>query len=165
MEILRRQIADATEDIVRSLLGIDMRAENRPLQAGEGEVLYHGYVDIKGAWSGRVIVACNAGFAQDIAAYMFRRPLGISDDDLHDALIEFANILGGNIKTLISECLVIGACTLSIPGRIDESEKLEVDQAICWVHYSYGGHRLGVELTGQDLPSASIDFDDSSFRQ
>lgn len=158
MEILRRQIADATEDIVRSLLGIDMCAEHCPLQATENEVLYHGYVDIQGAWSGRVIVACNAGFAQDIAAYMFRRPQGISDDDLHDALIELANILGGNIKTLISECLALGTCKLSIPGRIDESERLEVDQAICWVHYSYGGHRLGVELTGQELPSSDIDF-------
>ncbi|MDP2227974.1 MAG: chemotaxis protein CheX [Moraxellaceae bacterium] len=57
---------------------------------------------IEGAWNGQVVVACSRRLAQRVAAVMFQ----CEDSELRealwaDALNEIANIIGGNVKSLL----------------------------------------------------------------
>ncbi len=68
-------------------------------------------VDVLGAWAGSVRLGCSRALARWTAGRMFDQPAeSLSEDELRDAVGEMANILGGNVKTLIQ-----GRCRLSLP--------------------------------------------------
>lgn len=70
------------------------------------------YVEIKGAWNGAVRVSCSRPAACHIASGMFAKSESeVDDDELADAVGEFTNIVGGNIKALFPS-----PCSLSLPG-------------------------------------------------
>src|SRR5688572_27724970 len=59
-------------------------------------------VGVAGAWDGAVIVACSRALAKDFACVMFG--IGgeqIGSEDIQDALGELANMVGGNLKSLL----------------------------------------------------------------
>ncbi|GEA85964.1 MAG: chemotaxis protein CheX [Cellulomonas sp.] len=61
------------------------------------------WVDLLGEWSGRAVLVTGHGTAEDLA----RALLGLADDDevsredLEDAFGEIANVVGGNLKSLL----------------------------------------------------------------
>ena len=68
-------------------------------------------VSVTGAWRGHVLVSCSDQAAKNVAAAL----LGIefeevAEEDVADALGELANIIGGNVKSLLPE-----PCALSLP--------------------------------------------------
>ncbi|WP_432830454.1 chemotaxis protein CheX [Dactylosporangium sp. CA-092794] len=68
-------------------------------------------VSVTGAWRGHVLVSCSDQAAKNVAAAL----LGIefeevAEEDIADALGELANIIGGNVKSLLPE-----PCALSLP--------------------------------------------------
>jgi chemotaxis protein CheX len=68
-------------------------------------------VSITGAWSGHVVVACSDQASRHAAAAL----LGIDAhdvtlDDVADAMGEVANVIGGNVKSLLPD-----SCALSLP--------------------------------------------------
>jgi chemotaxis protein CheX len=68
-------------------------------------------VSVTGAWRGHVLVSCSEAAAKHVAAAL----LGIeydevAEEDVADALGELANIIGGNVKSLLPE-----PCALSLP--------------------------------------------------
>ena len=70
------------------------------------------YIEITGHWHGSVRLACSPRAARHIAAGMFAMAESeVSDDELADAVGEFTNIVGGNIKALFPS-----PCGLSLPG-------------------------------------------------
>jgi chemotaxis protein CheX len=70
-----------------------------------------GSVSLTGAWRGHVLVSCSTEASRNAAAALLGMELDeVTDDDVADALGELANIIGGNVKSLLPE-----PCALSLP--------------------------------------------------
>lgn len=75
-------------------------------------------VSMTGAWQGHVVVRCSATAARNAAGALLG--LGLDDvtvEDVTDALGELANIMGGNVKSLLPE-----PCALSLPHVLISGE-------------------------------------------
>jgi hypothetical protein len=83
------------------------------------------WVDIIGPWTGSVVVTCAPATAAALteSVLMTRPPEVVDDEDVADALGELANVLGGNIKSVLP-----GESRLGLPrvgsapprGRLDD---------------------------------------------
>ncbi|MBI1758553.1 MAG: chemotaxis protein CheX [Actinobacteria bacterium] len=72
------------------------------LGTGQGEV--SAAVSVTGAWRGHVVVACSSAASRHAAAALLGVELAdVSGDDIADALGELANVIGGNVKSLLPE--------------------------------------------------------------
>ena len=68
-------------------------------------------VSVAGGWAGHVVVSTTWPAAREIAATMLSAPAAqLSDADVCDALGEVANVVGGNVKSVVP-----GPSTLSLP--------------------------------------------------
>ena len=87
------------------------------------------WVDITGPWTGSVVVTCAPATAAALteSVLMTRPPEVVDDEDVADALGELANVLGGNIKSVLP-----GNSRLGLPqigaapprGRLDDVRSL-----------------------------------------
>ena len=87
------------------------------------------WVDIIGPWNGSVVVTCAPATAEALtqSVLMFHPPADVDDEDVKDALGELANVLGGNIKSVLP-----GESRLGLPqigsapptGRLDDVRAL-----------------------------------------
>ena len=87
------------------------------------------WVDILGPWTGSVVVTCAPATAAALteSVLMTRPPEVVDDEDVADALGELANVLGGNIKSVLP-----GDSRLGLPqigaaprhGRLDDVRSL-----------------------------------------
>jgi chemotaxis protein CheX len=87
------------------------------------------WVDITGPWTGSVVVTCAPATAAALteSVLMTRPPEVVDDEDVADALGELANVLGGNIKSVLP-----GDSRLGLPqigaapprGRLDDVRSL-----------------------------------------
>jgi chemotaxis protein CheX len=65
-------------------------------------------VSLTGAWHGHVVVSCSARAArQAAAAFLATAPTEVSDEDLADVMGELANIVGGNVKSMLPESTAV----------------------------------------------------------
>lgn len=94
----QEHLCDITENVWTGFLEIPLsRAEGTPPVCDCAAS-----IRIEGAWNGSVVVACSRGLAQRLAEAMF-----LADDQevrealRADALCEIANIIGGNVKSLL----------------------------------------------------------------
>jgi chemotaxis protein CheX len=76
-------------------------------------------VSVTGAWRGHVVLSCSQNAAKSAAAALLDVEFDkVTGADIADALGELANIVGGNVKSLLPE-----PCALSLPhvllGRVD----------------------------------------------
>ncbi len=70
-----------------------------------------GCIHIVGAWELAVAVDCSTILARQMTATLFDMPpKAMHDSDIVDAIGELANMIGGNIKSLVP-----GPCQLSLP--------------------------------------------------
>jgi chemotaxis protein CheX len=61
-------------------------------------------VSLTGAWRGHVVVVCSANASREAAAALMGIDTdSVSDEDVADALGELANVIGGNLKSLLPE--------------------------------------------------------------
>src|SRR5207244_3759452 len=75
-------------------------------------------VSVTGAWRGHVVVRCSAAASRNAAAALLGVELDdVTPDDVTDALGELANIIGGNVKSLLPE-----PCALSLPHVLVHGE-------------------------------------------
>jgi chemotaxis protein CheX len=71
-------------------------------------------VAVTGAWQGHVVVSCSEHAARHVAGALMGVELDdVTVADIADALGELANIIGGNVKSLLPE-----PCALSLPQVI-----------------------------------------------
>jgi chemotaxis protein CheX len=83
------------------------------------------WVDIIGPWTGSVVLTCAPATAEALteSVLMTRPPTVVDEEDVADALGELANVLGGNIKSVLP-----GESRLGLPqigsapsrGRLDD---------------------------------------------
>jgi chemotaxis protein CheX len=59
-------------------------------------------VSVSGAWRGHIVVECSASGSRQVAAALMGMAAGdVTGDDVVDALGELANVIGGNVKSLL----------------------------------------------------------------
>ena len=102
-------------------------------------------VSISGSWDGIVRLDFAAGLPGELAAAMFMmEPADVSEDEIADAVGELANMLGGNLKSLLPE-----HSRLSLPSVVlGSSVTLRVTGAtlVRRVDFTCGGRALRVTL-------------------
>jgi chemotaxis protein CheX len=72
-------------------------------------------VSISGGWSGHVVVSCSTEAARNAAAaFLMMDSTEVSTDDVVDVMGELANIVGGNVKSMLP-----ASCFVSLPHVVD----------------------------------------------
>ncbi|GAB3684260.1 chemotaxis protein CheX [Angustibacter aerolatus] len=128
-------------------------APDAPLTAPVGAV-----VEIAGAYAGWVRVTCEPGTARRVTeAMLAASPVAIGpldDEDVEDALRELANVLGGNLKSLLP-----GDCSLGLPAFLPEADAhTAADPAALTTVVAWPGGTVRLELhvrraePGHDAP-------------
>ena len=123
-------IAELVDQITSTF--IDAHARPVPTTERGGDDLWTGCVTVDGPLKGAVIVVCPRSFALRVGGVMYATtPSKLSDDDAREALAEFTNVVGGNLKSLISNTMgdtcrmglpVVTDGDLRVPGEVDRRE-------------------------------------------
>src|SRR5690242_11280874 len=80
-------------------------------------------VEVRGAFRGRVTVACSSALARVLAAHMFgRTDVEVTDTDILDAVREMANVIAGNVKGLLPVPSDIGLPYDELPADLYRPE-------------------------------------------
>jgi hypothetical protein len=87
------------------------------------------WVDIIGPWTGSVVLTCAPATAEALteSVLMTRPPTVVDDEDVADALGELANVLGGNIKSVLPGESRLGLPQIGVApprGRLDDVRSL-----------------------------------------
>jgi chemotaxis protein CheX len=144
MIVGEEQICTLTNLVFNTVLKTEVKRVDTPGTLGGGKYVA-AKVDVIGSWNGSVTVGCSHTLARRTAGKMFDMPAeAISLDELRDAVGEVANILGGNVKTLIA-----GKARLSLPSVTEADDKSvfeasETDRMNVW--FESEGERFVVQL-------------------
>jgi CheY-specific phosphatase CheX len=104
-------------------------------------------VQIDGAWHGAVVLQCPLTLARTLTAAMFQADTAPELDEIHDALGELANMLGGNVKALLP-----GPSRISLPAvAVGSDYHLSVvgTDAVTSLSFACDGHPLRITLLQQ----------------
>ena len=94
-------LTEITREVWGSFLDPDLGNPLVPVPAeGAGDV--SAAVSVTGAWRGHVVVECSTAASRSVAAALMGiEAAEVTDADVVDALGELANIIGGNVKSLL----------------------------------------------------------------
>lgn len=140
------ELARSTGTIWSSMLGIDLAPGASAAPEGP---LHIGCIHISGAWVGGVEIACPTSAAREFSARMLQaEPASLADGDVDDAFGELANLVAGQIKSLLP-----GSTQLSVP-MVVSGMKLALSMGrcrlACRIDLAGSGHPLTVTLYAQD---------------
>jgi chemotaxis protein CheX len=102
-------------------------------------------IELRGDWNGRLVLTCDSDVATQIAGAM----LGLGPDeelpelDVHDAVGEVLNVVGGSVKGAL-----VGTWALGLPGVTETSEAPGRDESFV---VSWGDAPVYVQI----LPEAA----------
>jgi chemotaxis protein CheX len=106
------------EQVWSSYLDHDGMSPLIPIPAEKPSHEVSASVSVTGAWRGHVVVRCSETASRNAAAVLLGVELdAVTPDDVTDALGELANIIGGNVKSLLPE-----PCALSLPHVLIHGE-------------------------------------------
>jgi chemotaxis protein CheX len=111
------EVREIVEGVTTAFVQLQAYAAPKP---GDDEWAYidefwTGCICVNGAYNGAITLRCTRAFAHHAARGMFGAEAGeLSDEFARDALAELTNVVGGNIKSLLSE-IVGSTCSLSLP--------------------------------------------------
>ncbi|MFM2153650.1 MAG: hypothetical protein RL199_2085 [Pseudomonadota bacterium] len=109
-----QSLRDFADNIWSTMLGLTLE----PVPAPEAEAYITGCVHITGDWQGAVTVELAVPLAHRAAAALFAmEPSELGDGEVSDAVGELANMIGGNVKALLT-----GTCQLSLPAVVQGRE-------------------------------------------
>jgi chemotaxis protein CheX len=82
-------------------------------------------IELRGHWNGRLVLRCESEVATRIAAAMLDVEPGetVSEDDVHDAVGEVINVVGGSVKGALG-----GTMSLGLPGVLPASTAPDLEQ-------------------------------------
>lgn len=105
-------IISLTEQVWESIIGLPLLPE-APAPAGS-DLAVQSCVQITGGWEGTVVVRATRELARTITETMFGMDAGeAAQEDIDDAVGEVANMIGGNVKSLVP-----GPSQLSLPAVV-----------------------------------------------
>lgn len=144
MQFIETEICNYTENIWKSILGLDVCKIDVPFKpAGENKTLA-GCVHVMGAWEGTVALQCPTALAQQAASIMFSIKMDeVGMEQILDALGELANMTGGNIKSLLPE-----PSYLSLPAVAVTNFALRIPgtELVSTVNFKCNEHNFAVTL-------------------
>ncbi len=117
-EKLVAMVRQATKDVFGTMLGIQLQ-DRDPYEEVSAPGPSDGvlaFIGLAGQWAGSGTFSCPAETARTIAGALLMQECPHIDDDVLDAIGEVANMVHGNVKTLLEEEL--GPMGLSIPTVI-----------------------------------------------
>ncbi len=113
-----KEITQFTESIWKNVLMLDIQKLDQVPAPNGSEPYMTGMISITGSWKGVVAVDLPATLARRAAAAMFgTEPDETPHDEVKDALGEVANMVGGNLKSMLSP-----PCAMSLPSVIEGRE-------------------------------------------
>ena len=81
-----------------------------------------GTISISGAWEGTVTLHCTEELARHATSVMFEMdPGSVTDAELHDAVGELTNMIGGNIKALVAQPSRLSLPSVALLGHGGET--------------------------------------------
>lgn len=102
MTIEPDHIIQITGDVWDSFLGLPLRIGETDRVGAEHEA--HASVHISGTWNGSVTLSCSRELVRRAAGAMFQAdPDELDDAEIRDAFGELANMVGGQVKSLLPE--------------------------------------------------------------
>ena len=112
LETHRETAINITQEIFSTMLGI----EARPVERAPGEDQAHivvGAIHYAGPWKGVLLLECQPSQAAALTAELTGiSPPNSVDDDVRDAIGEIANMIAGNLKTILPPQTVLSAHTV-----------------------------------------------------
>jgi chemotaxis protein CheX len=111
-------IRNSTKEIFSMMLGMDVTNQEafEEKSASESFVGVVSLVGIAGPWAGIGTVYCGTELALKLTSAMLMQEQASVNDEVLDAMAELANMIVGNVKTVLEEEL--GSLVLSIPTVI-----------------------------------------------
>ena len=99
--------------IVNDALGVMFSAAMDPAaDCQQGNDSYTALVSFVGEWNGALLLRCGSNTARDLAQRLFKLP-SVTPEDVVDALGELANMIGGNLKSVLPPGVI-----LSVPSVV-----------------------------------------------
>ncbi len=141
-------VIDATREIFSGMVMMDIQSVGEPQEnVPPLEDSITGMVGLAGRYRGVLAVHIPRELALDITSSFLGMEVDDLNEDVEDAIGEIANMLGGNVKTLLSD--QGKEIQLSVPSTISGSSYVfqtmeDADQIV--LPFEAGGHRFHVEL-------------------
>lgn len=115
---ISRTMAAATREVFSTMLGMDIHpeppyVERAAPQAAQGLI---SLIGLTGEWLGTGSISCSGEFACRIASQMLTTVAPAVDEEVLDAVGEITNMIVGNFKTAMEDCL--GPLWMSLPTVI-----------------------------------------------
>jgi chemotaxis protein CheX len=117
---IRNHIQTATEEVFSTMLGIEIAMGEMTLGHTSSHSGVTALLGLTGAWTGSGQISCEPVLACKIASQFLMAEYPVVDDEVLDALAELANMIIGNVKTLLEHKL--GPMGLSTPVIISGGE-------------------------------------------
>lgn len=118
--IAEAAIVDVASALWEQFFGLQVLYKGELPHSVDESGLYTGCVQIKGTWTGMVAVSCHDSLARTLSAKMFSKTKNlVNKDDIIDTLAEMANIIGGNIKSQLSDYAESDLHHLSTPSVVE----------------------------------------------
>jgi chemotaxis protein CheX len=116
LEILSSELAQIVESVFGTMLRLEVGECRTPWFPGENRLT--SAVHLAGDWNGAVLLECDRRQACLFAGrYLSMDPPETVDDIVRDVLGELANMIGGNLK-----CVLTQGIRLSMPSVVDGSD-------------------------------------------
>jgi chemotaxis protein CheX len=113
IEVSQSTVVEIVESIFATMMEIDVFVSDSPLCVTGDRMTATVYLE--GEWNGAVSLECNRTQACQFAGrFLSMDPPDAVDDDVRDALGELVNMIGGNVKSVMSKDV-----RLSMPSVID----------------------------------------------
>jgi len=115
VEISPGELAQVVESVFAAMMGLEVRAGETPWSPGANRLI--AAVHLTGEWHGAVLFECGPEQACAFAGRFLSigRPAAV-DDVVRDVLGEVANMIGGNLK-----CVLTRGLRLSMPSVVSGS--------------------------------------------
>lgn len=111
-----QSIEEISQSIFSTMLGIDLLRTDA--QENDLPQSLQAAIHIAGAWTGCVVISLSDGVSHYAAANLLGvEQTDISEEDVKDTVTELANMVGGNLKSLLP-----GPSYLSLPSLIQGHE-------------------------------------------
>jgi chemotaxis protein CheX len=113
IDTYREDLERIAHDIFETMLGVEVEAAGQEWQPARDRLT--GAVYLAGAWRGAVLLECGRRQAYHFTNRLMAVPLPDEvDDDVRDTMGELANMIGGNLKSVLPRGVV-----LSMPSVVE----------------------------------------------
>ncbi len=116
IDIYRDDLTRIVHDVFETMLGLEIQPSVEPWRPARDRLT--GAVYLAGAWKGAVLLECDHSQAFHLTNRLMSLPLPTAiDDDVRDTMGELANMIGGNLKSVLPHGVV-----LSMPSVVEGSD-------------------------------------------